>query len=149
MSTRVHLAIEGSLAADPMPGESSSGTKFTRFIVQVSDRKRQDGEWIDGDTDVHHVIAFGRIGQNVCDSPAKGDMAIVTGDLKFRHVTDAKSGRLRDDTEIVADAVAPSLRHVPARAVRAPRPEVEPAAVRVTSWPVRVPGTNRTATSLS
>jgi single-strand DNA-binding protein len=149
MSTRVHILVEGNLVAEPVFGESANGTKFAKFTVAVTERKLQDGAWANGDTEFHRTTAFGRTAENVRDSLAKGDAVIVTGALDFRHWTDAASGEHRTATEIVADAVAPSLRFVPAKSVRQPRPVVDPAAAPVTNWQVRVPGTDRMAASLS
>jgi single-strand DNA-binding protein len=149
MRTRVHITVEGNLTADPVFGESANGTKFAKFTVAVTDRRLQDGAWVDGDTEFHRATVFGRAAENVRDSLAKGDAVVVTGVLEFRHWTDAASGQQRTATEIVADAVAPSLRFAPAQVVRTPRPRLDPAAAPVTSWQVRVPGTNQTAASLS
>lgn len=149
MGTRVHITVEGNLVADPVFEESANSTKLAKFSVAVADRKLQDGAWVDGDTEFHRTTVFGRAAENVRDSLTKGDAVIVTGVLEFRHWTDAASGERRTATEIVADAVAPSLRFAPAQIVRTPRPSVDPAAAPVTSWQVRVPGTNQTAASLS
>lgn len=149
MGTRVHITVEGNLVADPVFGESANGTKLAKFTVAVTDRKLQDGTWVDGDTEFHRTTAFGHAAENIRDSLAKGDTVIVTGTLEFRHWTNAASGEHRTATEIVADAVAPSLRFAPAKSARQPRPSVDPTAAPVTTWQVRLPGSDQTAASLS
>ena len=118
MSTRVPVAIEGNLVADPVYGESDNGTKFAKFTVAVTDRKLEDGKWIDGDTQFHRTTVFGRTAENVRDSLAKGDTVLVSGNLEFRHWTDQQSAEPRVSTEIVADTVGPSLRYTTAEISR-------------------------------
>ncbi len=118
MSTRIPVSIEGNLVADPAYGESENGTKFAKFTVAVTDRKLEDGKWIDGDTQYHRTTVFGRTAENVRDSLAKGDTVVVNGNLEFRHWTDPASGEARAATEVVADAVGPSLRYAIAEVAR-------------------------------
>lgn len=118
MSTRVPISIEGNLVADPAYGESENGTKFAKFTVAVTDRKQEDGKWVDGDTQYHRTTVFGRTAENVRDSLAKGDTVVVNGNLEFRHWTDPASGEARAATEVVADAVGPSLRYTTAEVAR-------------------------------
>jgi single-strand DNA-binding protein len=115
MSTRVPISIEGNLVADPDYGESQNGTKFAKFTVAVTDRKLEDGKWVDGDTQYHRTTVFGRTAENVRDSLSKGDAVLVTGNLEFRHWIDENTQESRTGTEILADAVGPSLRYNTAR----------------------------------
>lgn len=118
MSTRVPISIEGNLVADPDYGESQNGTKFAKFTVAVTDRKLEDGKWVDGDTQYHRTTVFGRTADNVRASLAKGDTVIVNGNLEFRHWTDQATGEPRASTEVVADSVGPSLRYTTAEVTR-------------------------------
>jgi single-strand DNA-binding protein len=118
MSTRVPISIEGNLVADPDYGESQNGTKFAKFTVAVTDRKLEDGKWVDGDTQYHRTTVFGRTAENVRASLTKGDTVIVNGNLEFRHWTDQTTGEPRAATEVVADSVGPSLRYTTAEVVR-------------------------------
>jgi single-strand DNA-binding protein len=118
MSTRVPISIEGNLVADPDYGESQNGTKFAKFTVAVTDRKLEDGKWVDGDTQYHRTTVFGRTAENVRASLAKGDTVIVNGNLEFRHWTDQATGEPRAATEVVADSVGPSLRYTTAEVTR-------------------------------
>jgi single-strand DNA-binding protein len=134
MSTRVPITIEGNLTADPIYGESENGTKYAKFTVAVTDRKLEDGKWVDADTQYHRTTIFGRTAENVRDSVAKGDTVLVTGNLEFRHWTDPATSEPRASTEIVADSVGPSLRYVTAEPNRRDPKADGPAAA--TTGPV-------------
>lgn len=118
MSTRVPISIEGNLVADPAYGESENGTKFAKFTVAVTDRKLENGKWVDGDTQYHRTTVFGRTAENVRESLAKGDTVIVNGNLEFRHWNDQTTGEPRAATEVVADSIGPSLRYTTAEIAR-------------------------------
>lgn len=114
MSTKVPITIEGNLTGDPEYGVADNGTKWARFSVAVNDRRFNDEskEWEDaGDPKFHRTAVFGRQAENVRDSLKKGNSVIVTGDLEFRTWNDKESGERREGTQIVADAIGPSLRH--------------------------------------
>ena len=66
---------------------------------------------------------FGRQAENVRDSLTKGDTVLVGGTLQFRHWED-DAGTKREGTEIVADAVGPSLRYR-AATVNRPAPKAD------------------------
>ena len=136
MSTRVPITFEGNLVADPTLGESANGTKFAKFTVAVTDRKLENGKWVDGDTQFHRTTVFGHTAENVAASLAKGDNVIVSGHLEFRHWTDRSTGENRAATEVVADAVGPSLRY--SRAEISRRPKAEGPAISAT-WPTVQP----------
>ncbi|AYG03880.1 single-stranded DNA-binding protein [Gryllotalpicola protaetiae] len=126
MSTRVPITIEGNLVADPTFAESTNGTKLAKFTVAVTDRKLEDGKWVDGETQFHRVTAFGRLAENVRASLTKGDSVLVSGNLEFRHWVDEHTGEARSSTEVVADAVGPSLRYNRVEVAR--RPSIDGAA---------------------
>lgn len=111
MSTKIPITIEGNLTADPEFGESN-GTKYARFDVAVTDRRFDEATdtWSDGSTKFHKVTAFGRTAENVRDSLAKGDRAIVVGDLEFREWRDKETDEPRQGTQVTASAVGPSLK---------------------------------------
>ncbi|NNC12844.1 single-stranded DNA-binding protein [Planctomonas sp. JC2975] len=115
MSSKVPITIEGNLTANPAYGETDNGVKYAKFTVAVTDRKLQDGEWVDAGVQYHRATVFGRTAENVRDSLGKGDPVLVTGNLEFRHWTDETSQESRVSTEILADAVGPSLRYNTAR----------------------------------
>ena len=115
MSTKVPITIEGNLTANPDYAETDNGVKYAKFTVAVTDRKLQDGQWVDAGVQYHRTTVFGRTAESVRDSLNKGDAVLVTGNLEFRHWVDQESQESRTGTEIIADAVGPSLRYNAAR----------------------------------
>jgi single-strand DNA-binding protein len=128
MPTRYPITIEGNLTHDPSYGESDNGYKYAKFTVAVTERRQENGVWVDGATQFHRATAFGRTAQNVRDSLSKGDAVIVTGNLEFRQWNDQETGEAKSSTEVVADAVGPSLRFAPAIPRRGPNAPSEIAA---------------------
>jgi single-strand DNA-binding protein len=115
MSTKVPITIEGNLTASPDFAETENGVKYAKFTVAVTDRKLQDGQWVDAGVQYHRTTVFGRTAENVRESLTKGDAVLVTGNLEFRHWVDPESQESRTGTEIIADAIGPSLRYNTAR----------------------------------
>ena len=114
MATKVPITVDGNLAGDPEDGVSGNGTKWARFVVVVNDRRlnEQTNQWEDaGDPKFHRTAVFGRTADNVRDSLRKGNAVLVTGDLEFRTWNDKDTGEKREGTQIVADAVGPSLKY--------------------------------------
>lgn len=113
MSTKIPVSLEGNLTADPDYGVSENGTKWARFQLAINERiKNPDsGEWEDGTPAFHRVTSFGRAAENVRDSLAKGDTAIVIGDLKQTQWVDTKTGEPRQGSEVIADSVGVSLKY--------------------------------------
>ena len=75
MTTKIPVTIEGNLTADPEHGTSDDGTEYARFSVAVNDRRlnEQTGQWEDGDTVFHRVVAFNEQSRHIVDSLHKGD----------------------------------------------------------------------------
>jgi single-strand DNA-binding protein len=115
MSSKIPITIEGNLTAAPDFAETDNGVKYAKFTVAVTDRKLEDGQWVDAGVQYHRTTVFGRTAENVRDSLNKGDAVLVTGNLEFRHWVDPESQESRTGTEIIADAIGPSLRYNPAR----------------------------------
>lgn len=147
MSTRIPIAQEGNLGADPQFGVSENGTHWVQFTLGVNDRVRDpaSGEWKDGKTVFHQVSAFGQLADNVRASLKRGDRALVTGMLEF--TSWEKDGETHRGTRILAEGVGPSLRWRTAQIQRdaardgVVQDAVGPAAAApVTDWPTAVPG---------
>jgi len=126
MSTKIPVTLEGNLTADPEYGVSEAGNKYAQFNVAVTDRVLDPTteKWRDGDTVFHKVSTFGKLAENVRDSLKKGDTALVVGSLEHRNWTDKTTGAPRSGTEVVADAVGPSLKYRTAT-VNRPAPKVD------------------------
>ena len=108
MSTRVPISIEGNLVADPDYGESQNGTKFAKFTVAVTDRKLEDGKWVDGDTQYYGVSCWRALAQNVATTAFKGMPVIIQGRLRT-HQVERDGGQTVTYYDIDATAVGPDL----------------------------------------
>ena len=145
MSTKVPITIEGNLTAAPDYAETENGVKYAKFTVAVTDRKLQDDKWVDAGVQYHRTTVFGRTAENVRDSLNKGDAVLVTGNLEFRHWVDQESQESRTGTEIVADAVGPSLRYNAARLDRH-APKADGPAIQHTG-PTPIPAASPAASA--
>ncbi|GAB3396181.1 hypothetical protein GCM10027568_29810 [Humibacter soli] len=127
--SKIPITIEGNITANPDFTQTENGVKYARFTVAVTDRKLQDGQWVDAGVQYHRTTVFGRTAEHVRDSLSKGDAVLVSGNLEFRHWVDENSQESRTSTEIIADAVGPSLRyttaHLDRRAPKADGPAIE------------------------
>jgi single-strand DNA-binding protein len=121
MSTPVTLT--GRLTADPELTFAKSGSAIARFSVVTSRRvmDKATNEWTDQDTSFWNCTAFGALGENVCESLAKGVAVIVTGRAAQESWDDKTTGQKRTAVKVIADEVAPSLRWATAKVVKADR----------------------------
>ena len=112
-----HVTITGNVTDDPELKFTPQGVAVANFRVAVTTRVRDGESWRDGDTSFFRVNAWRALAENVADSIAKGDRAIVIGRLKSRSWETAE-GEKRTVVEIEADDIAPSLRFATAKAER-------------------------------
>jgi len=68
----------GTLAKDPVLGESNNGTKFCRFLLIIDLPKSASGE---KQTDILPVICWGKIAENVAKFKKRGHVVFVQGAL--------------------------------------------------------------------
>jgi len=93
----------------------------TNFRLAVNQRIREaDGTWRDGEASFFRVNAWRDQAENVAESLAKGNRAVVLGRLRTRS-WETPEGDKRSVTEIDADEVAPSLKWAIAKPERAER----------------------------
>ena len=111
----------GNLTDDPELRFTQNGTPVTNFRLAVNQRIREaDGTWRDGEASYFRVNAWRDQAENVAESLAKGNRAVVLGRLRTRS-WETPEGDKRSVTEIDADEVAPSLKWATARPERATR----------------------------
>jgi single-strand DNA-binding protein len=111
----------GNLTDDPELRYTQNGTAVTNFGLAVNQRIRQDdGTWRDGDPSFFRVNAWRDQAENVAESLAKGNRAVVVGRLRTR-TFETGQGEKRTVTEIDADDVASSLKWAIAKPERATR----------------------------
>jgi single-strand DNA-binding protein len=78
------IIVEGRLTRDPELRFTQGGVALAKFGIASNDRRKNDqGDWEDGDPCFLDVSCWGKTAENVVDSLAKGDLAIVRGVLKL------------------------------------------------------------------
>ena len=98
----------GNLTDDPELRFTQNGTPVTNFRLAVNQRiKEADGTWRDGEASFFRVNAWRDQAENVAESLAKGNRAVVLGRLRTRS-WETPEGDKRSVTEIDADEVAPA-----------------------------------------
>lgn len=118
------IAFEGNLVADPELRFTPSGDAVANFRVACSDRKKQDDEWVDGDSTFLTVSCWKKVAENVAESVAKGTKVVVTGKLVQRSY-ETNSGEKRTVYEVRADTVSVSLRNTVAQPQRVQRSQTD------------------------
>jgi single-strand DNA-binding protein len=118
----VGITISGNCADVPALRFTPDGKATARMRVAVSERyQNTSGEWVDGATSWHTVLAWGALAEHAAQSITKGDRVLVHGRLAQREYT-TDSGERRSVWELTADDLGPSLRHADAAVTRSPRP---------------------------
>jgi single-strand DNA-binding protein len=120
MASNENFTVQvGNLTDDPELRFTQSGIPVTNFGLAVNQRIREaDGSWRDGETSFFRVNVWRDQAENVAESLAKGNRAVVVGRLRTRSF-ETSEGEKRTVAEIDADEVAPSLRWVIAKPERA------------------------------
>jgi single-strand DNA-binding protein len=85
------ITVIGRLGADPVVGETESGSKYARFSIAVNrDYKDGEGNQI---TDWFQVTAWNRLAEVIGDWAKKGRQVCVSGPL---YLTQVKSDKFKD-----------------------------------------------------
>lgn len=122
MASNENFTVQvGNLTDDPELRFTQNGTPVTNFGLAVNQRIREaDGSWRDGETSFFRVNVWRDQAENVTESLAKGNRAVVVGRLRTR-TFETSEGEKRTVAEIDADEVAPSLKWAIATPQRAAR----------------------------
>lgn len=115
--SNAQITVAGNLTRDPELRYSNSGMAVAKFAVAVQERKQVNGQWEDGDTSFFNCTAFGQHAENVAESIAKGDRAIVTGRMKIGTYDDDE-GNHKVRPEILVDECGPALKWATAAVTR-------------------------------
>ena len=83
------LEIVGHLGKDPEYKELDGDKYRARFSVATTKRYRKDGEWVDGHTEWHNIIAWGNQAQTA-SRLKKGDAVLIFGENRTRSYPDKK-----------------------------------------------------------
>ncbi|MFS0140269.1 single-stranded DNA-binding protein [Corynebacterium striatum] len=103
------FTIHGNVVAQPELKQSNNGRSFATFkIASTSQKKDQQGNWVDEGTLFVRVTVFGLLAENATESLNKGTRVIASGELRNRNWED-KDGNKRDSFEMIANTVGVSL----------------------------------------
>ena len=109
------ITIIGNLAETPELRITNSGKATTRVRVAVDNRHRNNaGEWVDGGTTWHTVLAWGQLAEALAHGTRKGERVIVHARLQARDWT-TTDGAARTVWELTATEIGACL----------PRPEAD------------------------
>lgn len=106
----------GNLTFDPDFQVTASGLSRCRLRIACNDRKKVDGEWVDGDPTFIDVTLWRNQAEAAADNLSKGQTVMVTGKLKIRNYED-KNGQKATAVEIEAEDIAKVLKSQHKKAV--------------------------------
>jgi len=120
---RMHLIVEGNVAADPELRFTPAGVAVCNLRVMHTARylDRESGEWTDGDTTTYDVACWRKLAENVAEGVQKGDTVTVTT-TNLRVTQNGEYTNLRTN----AENVSISARWCAPTSNRTPKAPVEP-----------------------
>lgn len=104
--------------ADPELRFSGEGKPWAKVRAVAKDRKKVDGNWVDGETCFIDLLISGKAAENVAESVVKGDPMVITGRLILRE-WETNEGRKMSAYSVRVDEVGISLKFSPSRSQRA------------------------------
>ena len=99
----------GNLTADPELRHTANGLPVTNFTVAGTERKYENGQFVDGNTLFMRCTVWRDLAEHVASSLSKGQRVMVTGRLKQEEYTD-KEGNKRVSVSLDVDELGVSLR---------------------------------------
>jgi single-strand DNA-binding protein len=99
------ITAVGNLVFEPDFGVTANGISRCKMRIACNERKKQDGEWIDGDTSYFDIIVWRGLADAAGDTFKKGQSILVVGKVKISKYED-KNGVERQSVEILAEELA-------------------------------------------
>tara|TARA_R110000868_G_scaffold121118_10_gene321459 strand:+ start:1608 stop:1979 length:372 start_codon:yes stop_codon:yes gene_type:complete len=99
------ITAVGNLVFEPDFGVTANGISRCKMRIACNERKKQDGEWVDGDTSYFDIIVWRGLADAAGDTFKKGQAILVVGKVKVTKYED-KNGVERQGVEIHADELA-------------------------------------------
>ncbi len=105
MATKNKVSLIGRVGATPELKTLGEGKMVCNFTLATSERFKnaKTGEWEDAEPDWHRIAVWGRRGEAVSKSMAKGDLVGVEGRLAVR--TYEKDGIKMTSVQVIADEI--------------------------------------------
>ncbi|MBL5975177.1 MAG: single-stranded DNA-binding protein [Candidatus Leucobacter sulfamidivorax] len=104
------ITVVGTIATAPKRIVTQSGVVLCSFRVASGDRRydREQGKWVDGETNWFGVTAFRSLAEHALDSLRKGERIVVFGRLRLRQWESGEKSGL--SVEVEAEALGHDLR---------------------------------------
>lgn len=117
-----YITVVGNIASVPERRALPGGEPIAKFrLAATTQRRKEDGSWVDGHTSWYTVSAFRRLGEHALASLEKGQRVIVSGRFRVRS-WDSPNGTRGTEAEIDADALGHDLLFGTTSFTRADRP---------------------------
>lgn len=98
----MEIRVRGRLGNDPeLKTVGADNLELVSFSLAHTPRSKQNGQWVDGETNWYRVVKFGKGAEAIAKTIKKGDEVIVIGTLKMNSYTD-KNGVTKTQMEISA-----------------------------------------------
>lgn len=98
----MEIKVRGRLGNDPeLKTVGADNLQLVTFSLAHTPRSKQNGQWVDGETNWYRVVRFGNGAEAIAQTVKKGDEVIVIGTLKMNNYTD-KNGVTKMQMEITA-----------------------------------------------
>ncbi|THJ70243.1 single-stranded DNA-binding protein [Candidatus Frankia alpina] len=141
------ITLVGNLVDNPEHRTTTNGASVCSFRLASTPRRfdRSENRWVDGATLFLRVSCWRQLADNVAESLARGDRALVYGRLRQRSF-ETSEGERRVSYEIDADAIGTELTWHAARSQRLTRGSAvsampaAPAVTPVADNGLRLPG---------
>lgn len=102
------VQFEGTLVADPEIRFTPGGHAVTSVRIACNDRRKENGQWVDGETTFLSVQVWRTSATNLVDSAHKGDRIVGWGRLVEREWED-RDGNKRKSMEVQAQQIGMDL----------------------------------------
>lgn len=101
----MEIRVRGRLGNDPeIKTVGAENLPLVTFSLAYTPRSKQNGQWVDGETNWYRVAKFGKNAEVYADSLKKGDEVIVIGTLKMNNYND-KNGQPKTQLDINASEI--------------------------------------------
>ena len=98
----MEIRVRGRLGNDPeLKKVGADNLELVTFSLAHTPRSKQNGQWVDGETNWYRVVKFGKGAEAIAQTVKKGDEVIVIGTMKLNNYTD-KNGVTKTQMEISA-----------------------------------------------
>lgn len=101
------IAVTGNLTSPPERKTVTGGATLVTFGLASTERRLDNGAWVDGNTNFYNVSVFRRLGEHAFASLEKGQRVIVQGKLTLRRWE--ANGRKGTSIDLEASSIGPDL----------------------------------------